>query len=98
MSSGPADNLPPDRPECNRQPLQSLGAFELAYVAYPEGTLWRSKADRSECQQLTFPPLFVQLPRWSPDGTHIAFNGLHAPEKGIDVYLIPAEAAAPSAR
>ncbi len=39
----------------------------MTYVAYPEGTLWRSKADGSERLQLTFPPLYVLQPRWSPD-------------------------------
>jgi eukaryotic-like serine/threonine-protein kinase len=45
----------------------------VAYVSYPEGTLWRSKLDGSERVQLTFPPLNVQLPGWSPDGKQIAF-------------------------
>jgi eukaryotic-like serine/threonine-protein kinase len=68
----------------------------LAYVAYPEGTLWRSRIDGTERLQLTFPPLFVGLPRWSPDGTRIAFAGAHFPkEEGIDVYVIPAEGGNP---
>ena len=45
----------------------------VAYVSYPEGTLWRSKLDGSERLQLTNPPLYVMLPRWSPDGTKIVF-------------------------
>ena len=45
----------------------------VAYVNYPDGTLWRSKLDGSERVQLTFPPLDVRLPRWSPDGKQIAF-------------------------
>ena len=31
----------------------------VTYVAYPDGTLWRSKVDSSERIQLTFPLLFV---------------------------------------
>jgi Tol biopolymer transport system component len=40
----------------------------VAYVSYPEGTLWRSRADGSERLQLTFPPQFATVPHWSPDG------------------------------
>ena len=45
----------------------------IAYVAYPEDTLWRSRMDGSEKLQLTYPPLVVGMPRWSPDGKQIAF-------------------------
>lgn len=45
----------------------------VAYVSYPEGTLWRSKLDRSERLQLTYPPMYPVLPRWSPDGKKIVF-------------------------
>ena len=44
-----------------------------AYVASPEGTLWRSSLDGGDRTQLTFPPLHATLPRWSPDGKQIAF-------------------------
>lgn len=45
----------------------------VAYVSYPEGTLWRSRLDGSERQQLTYPPMYAVLPRWSPDGRKIVF-------------------------
>jgi serine/threonine protein kinase/Tol biopolymer transport system component len=45
----------------------------VAYVSYPEGTLWKSKVDGNERVQLTFPPLRAVLPRWSPDGRTIIF-------------------------
>jgi Tol biopolymer transport system component/DNA-binding winged helix-turn-helix (wHTH) protein len=48
----------------------------IAYVSYPEGTLWRSRIDGSEKRQLTVPPLAVINPRWSPDGKLIAFADL----------------------
>jgi hypothetical protein len=47
----------------------------LAWVTYPEGALWRSRADGSERLRLTRPGWQVYLPRWSPDGTSIAFAG-----------------------
>ena len=48
----------------------------LAYVTYPEGTLWRARSDGTEPLQLTFPPLRVGSPRWSADGERIAFLAL----------------------
>ena len=48
----------------------------VAYTAYPEATLWRSKADGSQRLQLTYPPMIALLPRWSPDGKQLAFYEL----------------------
>jgi Tol biopolymer transport system component/DNA-binding winged helix-turn-helix (wHTH) protein len=45
----------------------------VTYVSSPGRTLWRSRADGSERLQLTSPPISALLPRWSPDGTQIAF-------------------------
>jgi serine/threonine protein kinase/Tol biopolymer transport system component len=45
----------------------------VAYVSFPDGTLWRSKADGGERLQLTNPPMYPVLPRWSPDGKQILF-------------------------
>jgi Tol biopolymer transport system component len=45
----------------------------VTYVTYREGTLWRSKVDGSERMQLTYPPMYPVLPRWSPDGKKIIF-------------------------
>jgi Tol biopolymer transport system component/DNA-binding winged helix-turn-helix (wHTH) protein len=45
----------------------------IAYVSYPDMTLWRSRIDGSEKMQLTFPPVRAYEPRWSPDGSKIAF-------------------------
>jgi WD40 repeat protein len=59
----------------------------VTYISYPEGTLWRSKVDGSERTQLTFPPMRVVLPRWSPDGKQIAFNAM-LPGKSWNIYLI----------
>jgi eukaryotic-like serine/threonine-protein kinase len=45
----------------------------IAYISYPDTTLWRCRADGSDRQQLTYAPVVAGLPRWSPDGTQIAF-------------------------
>jgi Tol biopolymer transport system component len=49
----------------------------VAYTAFPEGTLWRSRVDGSERLQLTFarPDTLVSgNSAWSPDGKRIAFE------------------------
>lgn len=45
----------------------------VTYVSYREGSLWRSKLDGSEKLQLSYPPMYPVLPRWSPDGKKIIF-------------------------
>jgi Tol biopolymer transport system component/DNA-binding winged helix-turn-helix (wHTH) protein len=45
----------------------------VAYVSDPNSTLWRSHVDGSERRQLTSAASWVLMPRWSPDGTQIAF-------------------------
>lgn len=75
----------------------------MAYVSYPEGSLWRSKIDGSEKRQLTRPPTSVVNPRWSPDGKLIVFtdasNGdrRQNPETtGPRIYAVSADGGAPS--
>jgi Tol biopolymer transport system component len=46
----------------------------VAYVSYPEGTLWRSRLDGSDRRQLTFPPRYAYGPHWSPDGKQILYS------------------------
>ncbi len=66
----------------------------VTYVAFPEGTLWRSKIDGSERLQLTFPPMQAFLPRWSPEGKRIAFAAT-TPGKPWNVYLVSAGGGSP---
>jgi len=67
----------------------------VTYTSYPEANLWRSKADGTERLQLTFPPMHVDLPRWSPDGKRIAFEADY-PGVGIGRnYVISADGGTP---
>ena len=63
----------------------------VAYVMYPEGTLWRSKVDGSERLQLTFPPRVAGSSTWSPDGKRIAFM-MRTP-RGWKINIISADGA-----
>ena len=58
----------------------------VAYVSYPEGILWRSKLDGSNKLQLSSPPLFAALPRWSPDGKQIVFYNYSVGKPGKDLH------------
>jgi Tol biopolymer transport system component len=62
----------------------------ITYVAVPEGTLWRSRLDGSERLQLSFPPMTAYLPRWSPDGKRIAFQGI-SPGRPWTMYITSAD-------
>ena len=66
----------------------------VAYTTYPEGTLWRSRLDGTERLQLTFLPMSAFLPRWSPDGSQIAFFGGTSAET-FRIYLVPAAGGVP---
>jgi len=72
----------------------SADGKRLAYVSLPEGTLWRAKADGGARTQLTFPPMAMLLPRWSPDGRRIAFNA-QVPGKPFKIYVMAAEGGTP---
>lgn len=61
----------------------------MAYVSYPQGTLWQSKVDGSDRRQLTFPPMEAFAPRWSPDGSQISFTASQA-GKPTQIFLSPA--------
>jgi serine/threonine protein kinase/Tol biopolymer transport system component len=65
----------------------------VAYVQYPEGTLWRSRADGSDRRQLTHSPTQAALVHWSPDGQQIAFSAT-APGKPWRVFTVPVDGGA----
>jgi Tol biopolymer transport system component len=66
----------------------------VVYVAYPEGTLWRSRIDGSEKMQLTSPPILAAMPRFSPDGKLVAFvdAAFGRPQKA---YVVSTEGGTP---
>lgn len=67
----------------------------IAYLKYPEGTLWRSRPDGSEPRQLTFSPLRSQGGlSWSPDSKRIALRA-GMPGKPSKIYLVPADGGKP---
>jgi Tol biopolymer transport system component/DNA-binding winged helix-turn-helix (wHTH) protein len=68
----------------------SRDGSRVAWTTVPEGTLWQSKADGSDRHELTFAPRESFEPRWSPDGTRIAFAA-QEPGKPSKIYIVPAE-------
>src|SRR5262249_46265324 len=83
--------------------LGSISAAELnfsrngewvAYVSHPDSTLWRGRVEGSERLQLTSAPISALMPRWSPDGTQIAFVDEQAGPLW-KIFLISAQGGAP---
>jgi eukaryotic-like serine/threonine-protein kinase len=67
----------------------------VAYVNYPDDTLWRSRVDGSQKLQLTSTvPEFSFLPQWSRDGKQIAFGGGSA-SRGSSLYVVSADGGTP---
>ena len=77
--------------------LSRDGAW-IAYVTFPEGALWRSRADRSERVRLTDPSprSAVVLPRWSPDGTRVLYSLLEAGQLPM-AYIVSSAGGRPEA-
>jgi len=66
----------------------------VSYVSFPDGTLWRSKADGTERVQLSGPPLYASLPRWSPDGKQIVFFSVTSGNLPR-IYVVSADGGSP---
>jgi len=65
----------------------------VAYVSYPDGILWRANRDGSNTLQLTDPPMKVRVPRWSPDGSQIAF--MDGSSGRYIAFTVPSEGGTP---
>jgi Tol biopolymer transport system component len=66
----------------------------ITYVAVPEGTLWRSRADGRDRLQLTAASEQAGLPVWSPDGKQIAYVSMK-PGQSWKLYLVSASGGTP---
>jgi Tol biopolymer transport system component len=66
----------------------------VAYVAFPEGTLWRSRIDGSERLQLTLPPIVPPCLAGLPTANEF-FDA--APGKPWRIHLVSAEGGRPEA-
>jgi eukaryotic-like serine/threonine-protein kinase len=66
----------------------------ITYASYPDASIWRCSADGSDRVQLTYPPSEAGLPRWSPDGTQIAYTNA-LPGRPFKIFLIPAQGGTP---
>jgi Tol biopolymer transport system component/DNA-binding winged helix-turn-helix (wHTH) protein len=66
----------------------------IAYVSYPEGSLWKADRDGSNPVQLTDAPIEAILPRWSPDGKLISF-ALDYPGPNGGFYVVSANGGSP---
>jgi Tol biopolymer transport system component len=60
----------------------------VAYIDYPELTVWRANADGSSKTQLTFAPLQADGISWSPDEKWLAVRA-RTPGKDYKIYLVP---------
>ncbi|GAC1683638.1 MAG: hypothetical protein PVS2B2_22770 [Candidatus Acidiferrum sp.] len=67
----------------------------VAYVSFPEGTLWKSKLDGSKRIQLSYAPLTAVLPSWSPDGKQLVFYGF-LPGGDAKLYTVSTDGGTPS--
>lgn len=59
----------------------------VTYVTIPDSSLWRSRTDGSDRLQLSSPPGYAGIARWSPDGRRIAFEWA-APGKQVKLAVI----------
>ena len=68
----------------------SKSGKSVAYIAYPDLTVWRADADGSNKSQITFSPLEVDGLSWSPDEKWLALRARTAGHPWM-VYLVPSQ-------
>lgn len=61
----------------------------MAWIKFPEGTLWRSDRNGNDRVQLSFGPATAAMPAWSPDGNEIAYVK-REPGKYARIVILPA--------
>ena len=67
----------------------------IAYISYPDNTLWKAAADGSGAIQLTASNVQVTSPRWSPDGTQIVYAAVSSDRAPWMSYIVPADGGKP---
>jgi len=63
----------------------------VAYLSYPDHSLWRVRADGTDRLQLTYPPISAAYPHISPDGTKVSYGEVNAG----DVYVVSMDGGLP---
>jgi Tol biopolymer transport system component len=71
----------------------SRDGARIAYVSFPDGALWRIRANGEESQRLTPTGVYAFVPRWSPDGRRIAFMG-RKPGEAYNIHLVAVDGGA----
>jgi Tol biopolymer transport system component/DNA-binding winged helix-turn-helix (wHTH) protein len=66
----------------------SKSGHSIAYIDYPNHTIWRANADGSQKSQITFAPFQADGLSWSPDENWLAARA-RTPGHSWRVYLIP---------
>jgi len=67
----------------------------VAYISFPDGTLWRSKVDGTERLRLTSSPMVAGSPQWSPDGKQIAFAAFMPGKTMMHLHIVSADGGVP---
>jgi len=66
----------------------SKSGRSVAYIDYPDETVWQANADGSNKTQITFAPLQADGLSWSPDEKWLAVRA-RTPGKNWMIYLVP---------
>lgn len=71
----------------------SIDGERAAFVSYPDGQLWQKLLAGDDTSQLTFGSMKTGLPRISPDGELIAFEGWEPVGRNTNrrIFLIPVD-------
>jgi tricorn protease len=89
VTSVAALSAPDATPLLLREPTLSRTSIVFSYA----GDLWSVPRDGGEARRLTAGPGMERFPRFSPDGSQIAFTGEY--DGNPDVFVVPAEGGMP---